>query len=127
MEYINYIAKQCKKINPRLIFHSDGVQAFTKIPYKLSSDIDLYSVSAHKVGGLKGVGALLKNKNLKSLKPLIIGGGQEDGLRSGTENVFGISVFEQAVIDKTTYFNEYYNRAVQLKNTFLSNISNLFA
>lgn len=121
---VNYIAKQCKKINPRLIFHSDGVQAFTKIPYKLSSDIDLYSVSAHKVGGLKGVGALLKNKNLKSLKPLIIGGGQEDGLRSGTENVFGISVFERAVIDKTTNFNEYYNRAVQLKNAFLSNISN---
>lgn len=91
---INYIAKECKKINPNVVFHSDGVQAFCKIPQKLSSYIDLYSASAHKINGLKGVGALFVNKKLKTLKPYIIGGGQESGLRSGTENVFGIKVFE---------------------------------
>ena len=53
----------------------------------------MYSVSAHKINGLKGTGALIKKKSLK-ISPLIYGGGQENGLRSGTENVFGIKVFE---------------------------------
>ncbi|MCM1545607.1 MAG: cysteine desulfurase [Clostridiales bacterium] len=92
---INVIAKAVKSINPRVLFHSDGVQAFGKIPFKLSDYIDLYSISAHKIGGLKGTGALIKRKSLV-LKPLIYGGGQEGGLRSGTENVFGIKTFEFA-------------------------------
>ncbi len=92
---INKIAKTIKSINKNIVFHSDGVQAYGKIPYRLSSDIDLYSISAHKINGLKGVGALIKKKNL-NLSPLIFGGGQENGLRSGTENVFGIKVFEFA-------------------------------
>lgn len=92
---INYIAKIAKQINPRLIFHSDGVQAFGKIEYSISNDIDMYSISAHKINGLKGVGALIKKKNL-AIFPQIIGGGQENGLRSGTENLFGIKVFEYA-------------------------------
>lgn len=81
-----------KKKNRSALFHSDGVQAFGKIPYKLSKDIDLYSVSAHKIGGIKGVGALIRKKNL-IIKPYIYGGGQEGGARSGTENVFGITNF----------------------------------
>ena len=89
---VNAIAKLVKQKNPRAIFHCDGVQAYGKIPYKLSKDIDLYAVSAHKIGGLKGVGALLKRKNLV-LAPYIYGGGQETGKRSGTENVFGIKQF----------------------------------
>ncbi len=117
---INYIAKKCKEINPRLVFHSDGVQAFGKIQIKLSSCVDLYSISAHKIGGLKGIGALIKNKNLKTLKPLIVGGGQENGLRSGTENVFGISVLETVSIDKTVNFEKNYNHVTNLKNKFLS-------
>ena len=52
---INEIAKRVKQKNPRVIFHSDGVQAYGKIPYRLSKDIDLYSLSAHKIGGLKGM------------------------------------------------------------------------
>lgn len=92
---INAIAKAVKTKNARTLFHSDGVQAFGKIPFKLGANIDLYSVSAHKIGGLKGTGALIKRKNLV-LKPLIYGGGQEDGLRSGTENVFGIKMLELA-------------------------------
>lgn len=119
---INYIAKECKKINPKLIFHSDGVQAFGKIPYKLSNLVDLYSVSAHKIGGIKGVGAIFKNKNLKSLKPLILGGGQEGNLRSGTENVFGIKVFEGAVLDRFDNITAKYDAVLNLRNTLLNNI-----
>ncbi len=96
---INRIAKLVKQKNPRVIFHSDGVQAYGKIPYMLSKDVDLYSISAHKIGGLKGVGALIKRKSLV-LPAYIFGGGQESGRRSGTENVFGIKQFEYAAKEK---------------------------
>ena len=92
---INSIAKNIKAINKNIVFHSDGVQAFGKIPFRLDKNIDLYSISAHKINGLKGTGALIKRKGL-NLFPLIFGGGQENGLRSGTENVFGINVFRLA-------------------------------
>ena len=89
---INGIAKLVKKKNPRTVFHSDGVQAYGKLPFKLAKEVDLYSVSAHKIGGLKGVGGLVKRKSL-TLPPYLIGGGQENGRRSGTENVFGMMQF----------------------------------
>lgn len=85
------IADMVKRKNPRTIFHSDGVQAFGKIPVRLTN-VDLYSASAHKIGGVKGCGALVKRKTL-TLAPYLYGGGQENGLRSGTENVFGIMAF----------------------------------
>lgn len=96
---INEIAKLVKRKNPRTIFHSDGVQAYGKIPFKIAKEVDLYSVSAHKIGGMKGVGGLIKRKSLV-LPPYIIGGGQESGRRSGTENVFGIKQFEYAATEK---------------------------
>ena len=89
---VNAIAKLVKAKNPRVIFHVDGVQAYGKIPFRMSKDIDLYSISAHKIGGLKGVGALIKKKSLV-LPAYLIGGGQESGRRSGTENTFGIMQF----------------------------------
>lgn len=92
---INAIARLVKQKNSRVIFHSDGVQAYGKIPFRLAKEVDLYSVSAHKIGGLKGVGALIKRKSL-TLPPYLIGGGQESGRRSGTENTFGIKQFEYA-------------------------------
>ncbi len=120
---INKIASLCKKINPRLVFHSDGVQAFMKIPYTLSNDIDLYSLSAHKINGLKGVGAIIKNKKLNTLKPFIVGGGQENGFRSGTENVFGIKVFEYAFLEHFNKLKDNYNHVKCLKERFLSKIN----
>ena len=119
---VNNIAKLLKQKNPKLIFHSDGVQAFGKIPVKLSSFIDLYSVSAHKIGGLKGVGALFKNRKIKNLKPLIYGGGQEAGLRSGTENVYGISVFAEATIERYSNIIKNYEYVSTLKKLFLNKL-----
>ena len=87
------IGRQIKNKNPKSIYHVDGVQAFGKIPILLKqTGVDLYSVSAHKIHGVKGVGALIQTKKTL-LEPLIHGGGQEFGYRSGTENVAGISAF----------------------------------
>ena len=106
---VNRIAKLVKQKNARVIFHVDGVQAYGKIPYKLSKDIDLYSLSAHKIGGLKGVGALIKRKSLL-LPAYLIGGGQEGGRLSGTENVFGIMQFVYAAEEKFATLKEDYAR-----------------
>ena len=123
---INSIAKKLKSINKRLIFHSDGVQAYGKIPYKLSQDIDLYSISAHKINALKGVGALIKKKGL-NVSPLIFGGGQENGVRSGTENVFGIKVFEYAGQEKYDKIKENFERIKEIKEYIRINLDkNIF-
>lgn len=111
---INAIAKKVKAKNPRVIFHSDGVQAYGKIPVRLAKEIDLYSLSAHKIGGLKGVGALIKRKSLV-LPPYIYGGGQESGRRSGTENVFGIKQFEYAAEEKFKTLREDLSRLTEYR------------
>ncbi|MDR3238642.1 MAG: cysteine desulfurase [Clostridiales bacterium] len=82
------IARRVKKVNPRVLIHTDGVQSFCKCPLDLG-DIDLYSMSGHKIHGPKGVGALRVKKGTK-LKPLLFGGGQQRNLRPGTENTPGI-------------------------------------
>ncbi len=123
---INTIAKKIKAISKRIIFHSDGVQAYGKIPYKLSTDIDLYSISAHKINALKGVGALIKRKGL-NVSPLIFGGGQEGGFRSGTENVFGIKVFEYASQEKYENIKQNYDTICKIKEYIKNNLDkNLF-
>ncbi len=102
---ITELSKRVKAKNPRAVFHSDGVQAYGKIPVKLNKEIDLYAVSAHKIGGLKGTGALIRKKSLP-LAPYIFGGGQENGKRSGTENVFGIMTFYYAAEEKFARLKE---------------------
>ena len=109
------ISAAVKAKNAYALFHSDGVQAFGKIPFKLTGNIDMYSVSAHKIGGIKGCGALIKRKTA-IIKPLIYGGGQEKGLRSGTENVFGIKVFEYAAIKKYSKIKQNYEKVKNLNN-----------
>ncbi len=90
---VKELVKMVKEYNPSILFHSDGVQAFGHIPVNLRAlGVDLYSVSGHKVGAPKGVGALYVKPGV-SLSPLIFGGGQENGLRSGTENVLGVLSF----------------------------------
>lgn len=93
---LQIISRRIREINPRVIIHSDGVQAFAKEDTNLKKlGVDMYSISAHKVGGLKGCGALYLRKGIH-IAPLIAGGGQERGLRSGTENVVGIVGFAAA-------------------------------
>ncbi len=88
------IAARAKSAGARV--HTDAVQAFGKIPVDFAAlGIHAMTLSAHKLGGPKGVGALILDKRL-SISPLIDGGGQEFGLRSGTENVAGIVGFGAA-------------------------------
>ena len=110
---ISRIAALVKAKNPYALLHSDGVQAFGKVAFKLTKDIDLYSVSAHKIGGIKGVGALIKRKSLV-IKPHVYGGGQENGLRSGTENVFGIKDFEFAAVKRYSKIAENFTHVQNL-------------
>lgn len=91
---IREIAKIAHENN--VVFHSDAVQAVGKIPIDVKEiGMDLLSISSHKINGPKGVGALYIRKGV-TLSPLMLGGGQENGLRSGTENVASIAGFGMA-------------------------------
>jgi cysteine desulfurase len=79
------------------LLHVDAIQAFGKIPFDINSmKADLVTLSAHKIGGPKGVGAVILAEGVQGLEPLLRGGGQELGRRAGTENVAGISAFGAA-------------------------------
>ena len=94
---IQQIGKVIKKRNKDCIFHVDGVQALGKIhcnPKEMG--IDLLTMSSHKLHGPKGVGALYIDNRIP-IHPIIFGGEQETGLRSGTENVPGIVGFGKAI------------------------------
>ena len=82
-----------KACDPAILFHCDAVQGFLKTPEPLARlGADLVAVSGHKIGGPKGIGALYIKKGVR-LRPLLTGGGQEDGLRSGTEATAQIAGF----------------------------------
>lgn len=94
---IKSIVKNLKKINPNILVHSDGVQAVKKIDVDLTDlGVDFYTLSSHKINGVKGVAGLYIAYNTK-LSPFIYGGGQEMGLRGGTENYAGIKAFDVAM------------------------------
>ncbi|TKW75898.1 MAG: aminotransferase class V-fold PLP-dependent enzyme, partial [Bradyrhizobium icense] len=79
------------------LLHVDAIQALGKIPFDLASTgADLISLSAHKIGGPKGVGALVLAEGVEGISPLLRGGGQEKGRRAGTEDVAGIAGFGAA-------------------------------
>ncbi len=94
---VGICAKLLKQANPQALFHTDAVQAFLKIPFTPKAlGVDMVSLSGHKVHAPKGVGALYIREGLR-LRPLIYGGGQEGGLRSGTEATAQIAAFAAAV------------------------------
>ena len=94
---IEELAKYAKMVNNKVIVHSDGVQAVGKVEVNLQKlNVDLYTISGHKINAPRGIGILLVNKNL-SIKPLILGGGQQINLRSGTENTSGILAITKAI------------------------------
>ncbi|MBE5817215.1 MAG: cysteine desulfurase [Clostridiales bacterium] len=91
---INDISRIIKSKNPNCVFHSDFVQAFSKIRVDCSL-VDMASISAHKINGMKGCGALYVSDKVNPV-PFLYGGGQEKKFRSGTENVPGIASFGAA-------------------------------
>ena len=93
------IAKAARAASPDVLVHCDAVQGFLKVAQSALPHADSVSISGHKIGGPKGVGALYVSDKIlktKALAPVIFGGGQENGLRSGTENVIGIAGFGEA-------------------------------
>ena len=94
---IEEISRRVKEKNLRTLIHVDGVQGFMRVPMHMNRmGVDLYSLSGHKIHGPKGIGALAMSDRARPLC-IAFGGGQENGLRSGTENVPGIAGLGQAV------------------------------
>jgi len=94
---IAQMAKLTHRFAPDAIFHTDAVQGFLKVPFQAKSlGADLITVSSHKINGPKGAGALYISPRLKSFPPLMFGGGQESGYRSGTEATPAIFGFAAA-------------------------------
>jgi len=94
---VREIGRLVKTLHPHAKFHVDGVQAIGKIPFDWTrSGIDLYTGSAHKFGGPKGTGFLLVKEGIE-LAPLLSGGNQESGMRSGTLNVPAVVAMSQAL------------------------------
>lgn len=119
------LSKMLKEKNPDAVFHSDGVQAFMKVPTLLkNSDVDLYSFSAHKINGPKGVGGIYVKKPNR-LSPLVFGGGQEKGMRSGTENTAGIIAFAAACEKWKKERKEYIERFGRFREILVDALDNV--
>ena len=104
---IQQMAKLTHKLCPDAIFHTDAVQGFLKIPFSAKTlGADLITVSSHKIHGPKGAGALYISPRLKSFPALLLGGGQENAMRSGTEATPAIFGFAAAAAAGAASFRE---------------------
>ncbi len=104
---IEKMAKLTHRICPDAVFHTDAVQGFLKVPFQAKTlGADLISISSHKVHGPKGAGALYISPRLKSFPALLLGGGQEGGLRSGTEATPAIFGFAAACEEMAATFKQ---------------------
>lgn len=107
-----------------ITFHTDAVQAFGHVPINVARmNIDMMSVSAHKFNGPKGIGFLYV-RNIDDFEPLIWGGGQENGKRSGTENVAGIVGMEQAAIQSVKNMSYRMQKEQYLRNYLINRVMN---
>ena len=114
-----------KRMNPRILFHVDAVQGYGKFrihPKKMK--IDLLSVSGHKIHGPKGIGFLYVDEKVK-IKPILFGGGQQGGTRSGTENVPGAAGLAKAVEMIYQNLDEEVGRLYELKQTFVEGVKKI--
>ena len=95
------VGKMMRKRCPDAALHVDATQSYMKFPFtKTTTGADMITISSHKIEGPKGVGALIVDKEIikkRDLAPMVLGGGQEGGLRSGTENVPGVAAFGEAI------------------------------
>ena len=123
---ISAMAKLTHKLCPNAIFHTDAVQGFLKIPFAAKTlGADLISVSSHKVHGPKGAGALYISPKLKSFPALLLGGGQESNLRSGTEGTPAIFSFAAACAAGSASFKTDVAHEKELLNTLVEKLSPL--
>ncbi len=125
VEPIEDIGRIVKKCNPKCLFHVDAIQSFGKYAINpKKANIDLLSVSGHKIHGPKGSGFLYIKQGTK-IRPIIYGGGQENGLRSGTENVYSQCGLGEAV--KIMYDNMSDNSDTlrSLKNHFVDRVKKM--
>ncbi len=114
-----------KKINPRILFHVDAVQGFGKFRiYPKKMNVDLMSVSSHKIHGPKGVGFLYVGEKVK-IHPTVYGGGQQRGMRSGTENVPGVAGMARAADLMYARLEEDVERLYALKKRFIAGLEKL--
>ncbi len=119
------VARRVRTHAPHAALHVDAVQALGKLDVRLSElGADTLSLSAHKLYGPKGAGALIKRPNLR-LRPLIFGGGQESGLRSGTENVAGLVGFGVAAKLAAAHQPEAWRQLVELRARLCAGLSEL--
>ena len=122
---VDEIARIVKEHNPNTIFHVDAIQAYGKYRiYPKKEGIDLLSVSGHKIHGPKGPGFLYVNSKVK-IHSIVFGGGQQKGLRSGTENVPGIAGMAEAAAECYENLEEKIDRLYALKDRFVSQVSAL--
>lgn len=125
IEPIEEAAKLVKKRNPKILFHVDGVQAYGKIqvfPKRLG--VDMFSVSAHKIHGPKGIGFLYVNEKVK-IHPLLLGGGQQKGMRSGTDNVPGAAGLAEAAKEAYAHLDESTAHLLKLKKRMMDGLRGL--
>ena len=116
VEPVEEISRVIKAKNPSALYHVDAIQAYGKYVIRPKKQgIDLLSVSSHKIHGPKGVGFLYIRSGVK-IKPLIYGGGQQAGMRSGTENVPGVAGFGAAVKEMYTDHAEKVQKLIGLKD-----------
>ena len=114
-----------KRYNPNIVFHVDAVQGYGKFRiFPKRMNIDLLSVSAHKIHGPKGIGFLYINEKIK-IHPIIFGGGQQKGMRSGTENVPGIAGMTLAIEKVYDTLDEDIERIYQLKDYFVKGVAQI--
>lgn len=122
VQNINKISKIIKSKNKDTIFHVDAIQAYGKYKiYPKKLGIDLMSVSGHKIHGPKGIGFLYVKDKVK-IKPFIYGGGQQNGMRSGTENVPGIAGMAKAVEEIYKNHEDKINNMYKLKEYFINEL-----
>lgn len=125
VEPVEEISKIIKAKNPNTIFHVDAIQGYGKFRiYPKRQGIDLLSVSGHKIHGPKGVGFLYIDEKIK-VKPLIYGGGQQKGMRSGTENVPGVAGLGVAAREAYTNFDEKMDALYGLKDYMIDRIGEI--
>ncbi len=113
---IEEIARGLAARNPKTLLHTDAVQGFLKVPFAANTlGADFISISGHKIGGPKGIGALYIGQRVKNPRPLLPGGGQEGGLRSGTEATAQMAGFAKAVELRTERLDEILDHMAALR------------